>query len=61
VAAGREESRELDEVAAFVAEHARAALEGSVDATSIDRLEHTTSYRMNTMGYMRYFDKLEAS
>jgi hypothetical protein len=34
-------------------------MERSLDPAGIARLEHTTSYRMNAMGYMRYFDKLE--
>jgi glyoxylase-like metal-dependent hydrolase (beta-lactamase superfamily II) len=59
VRAAREKSRELDEVGRYVEHHARAAMEASLDPTSVARLERTTSYRMNTMGYMRYFDKLE--
>jgi glyoxylase-like metal-dependent hydrolase (beta-lactamase superfamily II) len=61
VQAARGKTRELDEVGRYVEHHARAAMEASLDTTSVARLERTTSYRMNTMGYMRYFDKLERS
>lgn len=61
VEGGRRRSRELDEVTRYVEEHARVAMEASLDPDGVARLEETTSYRMNTMGYMRYFDKLESS
>ena len=52
----RERTSELDDAAPLV----QAAVEADLpvlpdDAT--DRLERTTSYWMNTWGYMRYFDK----
>ena len=61
VEAARGRTRDLDEVAADVRSQAREALEGKLSEADVARLENTTSYRMNTMGYMRYFDKLEAS
>jgi glyoxylase-like metal-dependent hydrolase (beta-lactamase superfamily II) len=57
----REQTTDLDEVAHDVSEQARAALEGGVDSAAIQRMEQTTSYRMNTWGYMRYFDKTESA
>jgi glyoxylase-like metal-dependent hydrolase (beta-lactamase superfamily II) len=61
VKAGRTKSSELDEVAESVREQAVAELEGSLDKDSIDRMEQTTSYWMNTWGYMRYLDKKESA
>jgi glyoxylase-like metal-dependent hydrolase (beta-lactamase superfamily II) len=57
----REQTTELDEVARAVSEEVRAALEGGIDPGAIERMEQTTSYRMNASGYMRYFDKIEAA
>ena len=37
------------------------AAEGGIDDDARDRMENTTSYWMNTWGYMRYFDKRERS
>ena len=48
---------DLDAIAARVKELASAALEGTLDQATIDRMEQTTSYRMNTWGYVRYFEK----
>ncbi|MQA98985.1 MAG: MBL fold metallo-hydrolase [Actinobacteria bacterium] len=59
VRGGRERSRDLDDVSRYVEDRARTAMEAALDPAGIARLEQTTSYRMNTMGYMRYFDKLE--
>jgi len=56
----REKTSEMDEVVEVVRSEVRDALEGSLDQAAVDRLERTTSYRMNTWGFMRYFDKLEA-
>ncbi|MGH2734649.1 MAG: MBL fold metallo-hydrolase [Actinomycetota bacterium] len=53
----REQTEELDQAAKIVAEHARAAMEDKIDERQIERLEQTTSYWMNTWGYMRYLDK----
>ena len=33
----------------------------TLDEETLDRMDQTTSYRMNTAGYMRYFDKQEKS
>jgi glyoxylase-like metal-dependent hydrolase (beta-lactamase superfamily II) len=59
VLSARSETRDLDEVTDRVRAEARTALEGRVDERDLDRMEQTTSYRMNTWGYMRYFDKQE--
>ena len=59
VRSARKQSTELDEVTEVVQEKAKAAFEERLDEGQIDRLEQTTSYRMNTMGYMRYIDKNE--
>jgi glyoxylase-like metal-dependent hydrolase (beta-lactamase superfamily II) len=59
VVAARSETRELDDAAALVRAEARAALENSVPDAALDRMEQTTSYWMNTWGYMRYLDKKE--
>ena len=55
----RVETRDLDEVTERVHSRARDALEGRVDERDLDRMEQTTSYWMNTWGYMRYLDKRE--
>lgn len=59
VRSARTESRELDEVSDIVREKATHAFEDALSPDEIKRLEQTTSYRMNTMGYMRYLDKNE--
>lgn len=56
----RTRSSDIDEVTAEVRAKVEEALRGSVDDAAIDRMEQTTSYRMNTWGYMRYFDKKES-
>jgi glyoxylase-like metal-dependent hydrolase (beta-lactamase superfamily II) len=59
---GRETSSSLDEVAAGVQARAEESFSASgVTADAVERMEQTTSYWMNTWGYMRYFDKLEKS
>ena len=55
----RATTTELAEVTEIVAAKAREDLEGRLPPQEVERLEQTTSYRMNTMGYMRYFDKRE--
>ena len=55
----RESTTDLAEVTEIVATKAREDLEGRLPSREVERLEQTTSYRMNTMGYMRYFDKRE--
>lgn len=59
--AGRDSSRDLDAITEVVRAKARAALEGQVTTEALDRMEHTTSYRMNTSGYVRYLDKYQTS
>jgi glyoxylase-like metal-dependent hydrolase (beta-lactamase superfamily II) len=61
VTAARSRSDDLDDVAAEVAAQARAHYEGRISPDATDRLEQTTSYRMNTWGYSRYFDKAQRS
>jgi glyoxylase-like metal-dependent hydrolase (beta-lactamase superfamily II) len=53
----RDKTSDLDEVTDHVLRSSRADMEGSISDYEIERLEQTTSYRMNTWGYMRYFDK----
>lgn len=53
-------TRDLDEAAGLVERSARSDLEASLDAGKIERLEATTSYRMNAWGLMRYLDKRSA-
>ena len=55
----RAEGLDLDRAAEVVKEEARSAYEGSIPQEAATRLEQTTSYWMNTWGYMRYFDKRE--
>jgi glyoxylase-like metal-dependent hydrolase (beta-lactamase superfamily II) len=50
-------SGELDEVTRMVQERSRSELESRLTEAEADRMEMTTSYRMNVSGYMRYFDK----
>ena len=57
----RKETSDLDESAAIVERKAREDLSGRMDEAAITRLEQTTSFWMNTWGYMRYFDKQEES
>jgi glyoxylase-like metal-dependent hydrolase (beta-lactamase superfamily II) len=57
VMAGRKRSDDLDTVAAYVKEQAREHLESRLSDEAVKRMEQTTSYWMNTWGYMRYFDK----
>jgi glyoxylase-like metal-dependent hydrolase (beta-lactamase superfamily II) len=60
VSEARAEASELDDVTARVRARARAAVESSLEHAELERLEATTTYRMNTWGYLRYLDKLEA-
>lgn len=59
ISAARRKSRDIDEVAAVV--HARTVehLRGRLPDQALAKMEQTTSDRMNTWGYMRYFDKQE--
>jgi glyoxylase-like metal-dependent hydrolase (beta-lactamase superfamily II) len=58
VRAAREQTADLDEASALVQRAATASYGATLDADAVARLEQTTSYRMNTWGYMRYMDKL---
>lgn len=60
VQAARKETSELDEVTERVRAAASAALEDRLSPEARAKMEDTSSYRMNTMGYMRYFDKNQA-
>jgi glyoxylase-like metal-dependent hydrolase (beta-lactamase superfamily II) len=53
----RTETMDVDEATELVKAQAIAALEGQVPEAARARMENTTSYWMNTWGYMRYFDK----
>ena len=55
----RGEHEDLDEITTAVQRRARTALEEGLDPDSVARMEQTTSYRMNTSGYVRYQDKQE--
>ena len=55
----RAQTRALDEASDRVAAKARAAAESSLAPAQVERLEQTSSYSMNTWGYMRYLDKME--
>jgi glyoxylase-like metal-dependent hydrolase (beta-lactamase superfamily II) len=57
VQAAREKTTNLDEVSRLIAERSRVAMGTEVGDDAIERMEQTTSYWMNTWGYMRYFDK----
>lgn len=50
---------ELDEAAELVTKLARTHLESRLSEDEVARMDSTTSYWMNTWGYMRYFDKAE--
>ena len=58
IRSARERTNEVDAATEHVRREAAAAYAGRVDDASVARLEQTTSYWMNTWGYMRYFDKL---
>ncbi|HVM36042.1 MAG TPA: MBL fold metallo-hydrolase [Actinomycetota bacterium] len=53
----REETDELDAAASLVRDQARGTLEGGLSESQIDRMDQTTSYWMNTWGYLRYLRK----
>ena len=59
VRAAREAATDLDAVTESVRRSAAAAYGSRLDEDAAARLEQTTSYRMNTWGYMRYLDKLQ--
>jgi glyoxylase-like metal-dependent hydrolase (beta-lactamase superfamily II) len=53
----RAEADDLDGVTQLVRSRSRAAMGEEVDEDAVNRMDQTTSYEMNTSGYMRYFDK----
>lgn len=57
VADARAAGAGLDDAVGRVRRAARSELEGRLSPAAIERLEHTTSYRMNVSGLMRYFDR----
>ena len=57
VITGRKKSDDLDTVADYVKAQAREHFESRLSEDAVKRLEQTTSYWMNTWGYMRYLDK----
>jgi glyoxylase-like metal-dependent hydrolase (beta-lactamase superfamily II) len=57
----RTQTKDLDEATAIVRAAARKELEHGLAPEDVDRMERTTSYRMNVSGYMRYLDKTEAA
>ena len=57
VRVARRDNQEVAEVAAAVKALARETLEGALETRAVERMEQTTSYQMNTSGYMRYQDK----
>jgi glyoxylase-like metal-dependent hydrolase (beta-lactamase superfamily II) len=60
VRSAREQTRDLDEAARIVEGQAKSLHDARLPAEDVARLENTTSYWMNTWGYMRYFDKHES-
>ena len=59
VRAARRSSDDLDAITKLVTESARASAETEISPEDVERMEQTTSYRMNVSGYMRYLDKKE--
>lgn len=57
--AARSDTRDVDDIAERVRAADREFAAGSLAPEHVDKLEQTTSYRMNVQGYMRYFDKKE--
>ena len=57
----RTTTSDLDETTAIVRAHAARDMETRLSPEAIERMELTTSYRMNVSGYMRYLDKNEAA
>jgi glyoxylase-like metal-dependent hydrolase (beta-lactamase superfamily II) len=57
VSLARGQTRDLDEAAAIVRAEAERDMDRELTARQIERMERTTSYWMNTWGYMRYMDK----
>lgn len=59
VQAARNTTRDLEGATAIVRDRAKAVLEEGLDQDAVEQLEMTSSYRMNTWGFMRYLDKQE--
>jgi glyoxylase-like metal-dependent hydrolase (beta-lactamase superfamily II) len=57
VAIARAQTHDLDAAAAIVRTEAERDMDRELTAREIERMERTTSYWMNTWGYMRYMDK----
>lgn len=55
----RKATSDIDEVSEIVRAKVLDSLEDDMTEAQIDRMEQTSSYRMSTWGYMRYFDKKE--
>jgi hypothetical protein len=51
---------DLDSATAYVAQQVRSELEARLSEEAAAKVENTTSTRMNTWGYLRYFEKKEA-
>ncbi len=57
VRSARAHTNEVSDAAELVNKEVRTALQQTLTDAQIERMEETTSYWMNTWGYMRYFDK----
>jgi glyoxylase-like metal-dependent hydrolase (beta-lactamase superfamily II) len=61
VRTARRRTKDLDTVAALVRGEAERSMDADLTELEIARMERTTSYWMNTWGYMRYMDKTGAA
>ncbi len=59
VRSARERTRDVDEATAIVRALAEASTDAALSQEAVTRMEQTTSYWMNTWGYMRYMDQAE--
>jgi len=59
--ARRRHGDDLDSITERVKAAARDSAEMQVSPEGVDRLEQTTSYRMNVSGYVRYLQKIESA
>ncbi len=57
IAKARQRSDDVDEITKIITAELQAMMESEIPLESIQRMEQTTSYRMNVMGYKRYLDK----
>jgi glyoxylase-like metal-dependent hydrolase (beta-lactamase superfamily II) len=57
----RTRTSDLDDATDIVRKHESEDMETKLASDAIQKMELTTSYRMNVSGYMRYFDKNEAA